>query len=114
MRQLTNAEMNKLNAFELAKYKADMKAYKASRAAQPVPVERVEQVAPVAPVVAEPKEKASPDAFIEVNVRLPNKQFQFMLRKKNVLSNMSPGRATEAEFRNAVAAGLSGLMGRVE
>lgn len=117
MKQLTQMEQGQLNAFDLAKYKADWKAYKASLSKpESLPEIKAEESAPPAVVVV-PKEKAptpSPDAVIVVSIHLPNKSIGFSLRKRNVMANINPSKANETEFRNAITNGLAPLLGRME
>lgn len=68
---------------------------------------------PKIPVLLVPKEK-SQDGIIEVKVTLPNREFSIVLRKRGVLSNMNPSKATPEEFAKAIKAGLVPLLGATE
>ncbi len=96
-------ERNKANRERVA-------AKKAAMASMPAPIVRAE---PQVPVLLVPKEKTQ-DAYIEVRVVLPSKEFSFVLRKRNVLNNMNPSKATQIEFEKAIKTGLATLLGAVD
>ncbi len=76
----------------------------------PIPELRPE---PQVPALLVHKEK-SQDGIIEVKVTLPNREFSFSLKKRGVLSNMNPSRATPEEFAKAIKTGLVPLLGATE
>ena len=99
-----------MDQFAAAKARHERKLQKQQEVIQQPLVVKEPQV----PILLVPKESVGQDCVIEVKVKLPNKEFVFALLKQNVLSNMSPGRVTLDEFRNAIAIGLEPLMGRVK
>ena len=100
-------ERNKANRERVA-------AKKAAMAANPQPVlPPIVRPEPQVPVLLVPKEKTQ-DAYIEVRVTLPSKSFSFVLRKRNVLNNMNPSKATQMEFEKAIKTGLATLLGAVD
>ena len=96
-------ERNKANRERVAAKKELMAE---TAVVETIPVQKI-------PVLLVPKEKDQ-DGYIEVMVRLPNREFSFTLRKRGILSNMNPSKATPAEFAKAVKAGLIPLLGATE
>jgi hypothetical protein len=100
-----------MDAFEQARHKYEKNKRSMERSAErKLSAEQPAQL----PVLLVPKESISKDCVIEVKVKLPGREFTFSLVKPSVMANMSPGRVSLDEFRNAIVSGLEPLMGRVK
>jgi len=105
-----------MNAIEQARHKYFKNLERRQRNAAPqgkadeqLPVEET------VPVVAAPVlNEKSPDGFITVTVELPDRQFSFVLRKRNVLSNVQKVYMNRDAIKRAVRNGLEPLLGGMD